>query len=430
MWFTVASAIAWFRAVFVFAMSTLLISTRVFLRRAVQLGVLVIVLPIWVLVLAIIWLPIVIRGMMRRHWRSSPSVVFGPVASINSVGYARSLRERGVDARTVVYRLDPIMDQSDIDLILDRMECDWLLRQVLPYALLVYLLLRHDIFVHFFNVDGYLAGTWLRYIEFPLLRFFGKSIICMAYGSDVQTRGRMEERLRPFYEDLERESRVRRNVAHTAHWASYKISGGDLYRHMPYDICIHLLSVDVEAYTPAYPRVDNSGPVRIVHATGHRHLKGSDAIERACEDLRKQGLNIDYVFVSGLPNREARRIYATADIIVDQLLLGCYGMFAVEGMALGKPVVSYLADDVIAANPTYPFCPIVNAGSETIVSRLRELVVDSTLRHELGRRSRRYVEAYHDPKFTGQVLLAICRRVWFGPAEPDPVRLVADVITP
>jgi glycosyltransferase involved in cell wall biosynthesis len=144
--------------------------------------------------------------------------------------------------------------------------------------------------------------------------------------------------------------------------------------------------------------------------------------------LRAEGFDIDYVFVSGLRNREAREIYATADIIVDQLLLGCYGMFAVEGMALGKPVVSYLAADVIAANPTYPSCPIVIAEPHDITDRLRELVSSPELRRSLGERSRRYAEKFHSPSFTGRVLAAIALRVWLGKASADPRRLVDEAV--
>ena len=64
-----------------------------------------------------------------------------------------------------------------------------------------------------------------------------------------------------------------------------------------------------------------------------------------------------------MPKRTRR--YRDADIVVDQLLAGWYGGFAVEAMALGKPVIAYLresdlhhvpAGDArgVAADPSHP----------------------------------------------------------------------------
>ena len=46
--------------------------------------------------------------------------------------------------------------------------------------------------------------------------------------------------------------------------------------------------------------------------------------------------------IEGVPNAEARLRYAAADVVVDQLRIGWYGMFAIESMALAKPVVVHL----------------------------------------------------------------------------------------
>jgi hypothetical protein len=46
---------------------------------------------------------------------------------------------------------------------------------------------------------------------------------------------------------------------------------------------------------------------------------------------------VDLDIVEGLPHEEARKRYARADIVVDQLNAGWHGVFALEAMALGKP---------------------------------------------------------------------------------------------
>ena len=47
------------------------------------------------------------------------------------------------------------------------------------------------------------------------------------------------------------------------------------------------------------------------------------------------------------PRRGACERYRAADIVVDQLNAGWYGLFAIECMALGKPVVTFLHDEAV-----------------------------------------------------------------------------------
>jgi glycosyltransferase involved in cell wall biosynthesis len=94
----------------------------------------------------------------------------------------------------------------------------------------------------------------------------------------------------------------------------------------------------------------------------------------------------------------ARERYARADIVVDQLNAGWHGVFALESMALGKPVVAHLKPDVVERSAAgYGVrLPIVPATPETLVDALRPLVEQPALRREIGARSRAYVEQVHD----------------------------------
>ena len=61
-----------------------------------------------------------------------------------------------------------------------------------------------------------------------------------------------------------------------------------------------------------------------------------------------EGLDADLELVEGLHHDEAFERYRDADIVVDQLNAGWYGLFAIEAMALGKPVVTFLHDEAVA----------------------------------------------------------------------------------
>jgi O-antigen/teichoic acid export membrane protein len=132
----------------------------------------------------------------------------------------------------------------------------------------------------------------------------------------------------------------------------------------------------------------------VVHAPSSRRRKGTDHVLRACE-----GLDVELRIVEGLHHDEALARYRDADIVVDQLNAGWYGLFAIECMALGKPVVTFLHDEAVRrTEEAYGLTvPLVNATHETLHERLAELVaMGPGERGELGRAARAYVERVQD----------------------------------
>jgi len=93
-------------------------------------------------------------------------------------------------------------------------------------------------------------------------------------------------------------------------------------------------------------------------------------------------------------------MYQGADLVIDQLLAGWYGGFAVEAMALAKPVICYIREDDLKYIPQAMRAelPIINATPDSIYTVVREWV--TSRRHglrERGLQSRRYVERWHEP---------------------------------
>jgi len=149
--------------------------------------------------------------------------------------------------------------------------------------------------------------------------------------------------------------------------------------------------LDLRPFTPVPPS-DRPRPL-VVHAPSNREKKGTRWVIEACDQL-----DVDLDVVEGVPHDVARERYARADIVVDQLNAGWHGVFALESMALGKPVVTYLKPDVveISAQGYGIRLPVVPATKETLVDVLRPLVEQPALRRELGAASRAYVEQVHD----------------------------------
>jgi len=134
--------------------------------------------------------------------------------------------------------------------------------------------------------------------------------------------------------------------------------------------------------------------VKIAHAPTSRMIKGTSYLLDAVDRLRSEGYKIELVMVEGKPYSEAIQLYQQVDIAVDQLLIGAYGQFAVEMMALGKPVICYIRDDLVNKYP--PHLPIISANRNQIFEVLRETIRQRDKWKLIGESAMEYVARNHD----------------------------------
>jgi glycosyltransferase involved in cell wall biosynthesis len=274
-----------------------------------------------------------------------------------------ALRRKGVDARLVVFnrsRLHP--------------DADWSLerrgglgrRLVTQGVALARLLPKTDVFHFYFGLT-----LVPKSLQFPILRATGRKSVFHYLGSDIRGKSRAE-------------------LAYGRRAGDEIVGSYDALRWVP---GAHVVPPGLELglYTPRPPS-DNPRPL-VVHAPSSRERKGTRWVIEACEQLP-----VELEIVEGLPNDEARVHYERADIVVDQLNAGWHGIFALEAMALGKPVVSYLKPDVIeqSAEGYGVRIPIVPATKGTLHHALQPLVEDAVYRRQVGAAGRAYVEQVHD----------------------------------
>jgi glycosyltransferase involved in cell wall biosynthesis len=275
----------------------------------------------------------------------------------------QALRRKSVDAQLVVFERGALHPEADWSL--DR-RGGFVRRQATQWAALARLLPRADVFHFYFGLT-----LVPKSLQFPILRALRKKSVYHFLGSDI--RGKTPQEL------------AYGNRADTQIVGSF-----DALRWVPEAELIPP-GLDLRPFTPVPPS-DRERPV-VVHAPSSRAKKGTEHVIAACAVLP-----VELDLVEGVPHEEARERYARADIIVDQLNAGWHGVFALEAMALGKPVVAYLKPDVVAqAEQAYGIrVPIVSATADTLVETLRPLVADAALRRRIGVESRAYVERVHD----------------------------------
>jgi hypothetical protein len=158
-------------------------------------------------------------------------------------------------------------------------------------------------------------------------------------------------------------------------------------------------SVDLDEWSPIGVN-DNLQCPHIVHAPSDRLIKGTKYLEHALERLKKEGLRFKYTIVEGMSNHEAKKVYESADLLVDQLLVGWYGALAVELMALGKPVVCYVRESDLThiSKEMQQELPIIHATPDSIYKVIKELLtVRKPELNAIGERSRKFVQKWHDP---------------------------------
>ena len=289
-----------------------------------------------------------------------------------------ALRRRGVDARLVVFQREQLHPEADVDLDLPQRFWLGLPKQLAAFARL---LPQTDVFHFYFGIT-----LVPKKLQFPVLRATGKKAVFHFIGSDI--RGKSPEEL----------AFGRR--------ADAQVVGSFAATRWVPEAEVIPPGIDLRGLDPVPPRED--GPVRVVHAALSRRRKGTEHVVAACEEL---GVELDVV--ENVHHADARARYAAADIVVDQLNAGWYGLFAIEAMALGKPVLSFLHEEAVARTEEAfgVEVPIVNVTKETLADRLRPLVEAGAERRRLGAASRAYVEQLHDVDRTADRLIELYKRL-------------------
>lgn len=152
-----------------------------------------------------------------------------------------------------------------------------------------------------------------------------------------------------------------------------------------------------------------SKSVTLYHAVGNReertkedgvNIKSSHVYLPLINRLIAEGLPLNLITPSGVPNKKIRFLQAQADIFLEMLTYGWFGANAREAMMLAKPVICFIRPEwlisVRSEIPEYADeLPIVHATPETVESVLRKLIADPALRNEIGMRSRQFALKWH-----------------------------------
>lgn len=352
-------------------------------------------------------------AMIARLVPKKIDIGLGPLPLINNLYHKKVFEKCGYSAQTYTNQIWHIT--SDFDVI----GCDHLLKPipvinniVTMLRLTLISLFRYRCNVFYFNGGplGVYNSVLLWRIEPLLYKIAGVKTIVLAYGSDVQAMSRsnnliFKDALSQDYPDHKfNHKRIQSKIDLWSNRGDWVVGGCEWvdYMHHWDSLMISHFSIDDEKWNTDVETNDNQDkPFTVLHAPNHRNIKGTQFIIDAVDSLKQEGLDIQLVLIEKRPNHEVQELIRTSDLIVDQLIVGWYAMFAIEAMAMGKPVVCNLRDDLIELYRYAGFYetaidnPLIHATTLTIKDVILTYYNDREALQDRGRRGRDYVMKHH-----------------------------------
>lgn len=336
----------------------------------------------------------------------------------------RALRDIGVDARGLVKESCLTQDDRGIELFPtkrgSRYSVHRMLRKISIWCLVLDAIKWADVIHWRWGCVNSLAKWSARYI-----RFLNKPCLIDFCGSDIRIAENACEGNLFLRRAMEQQDNQRspikllgraESLARQAFFSRYgfeciirkpelRLSIDKRYFPSPYWVMSPLM---LSEFQPSYPPPGKRKPLVLHCPSKKKVIKGTTYVLEIVEKL-KETHDFEFRLVHGVLHHKLLEMIHNCDIMLDQFLLGDYGIVATEGMAMGKPTVCWIRPEVVALLPGD--LPIVNASLSNLADVLGDLIQDSRRRHEIGLRSREFVEKYHDAHRIARDLADIYREL-------------------
>jgi glycosyltransferase involved in cell wall biosynthesis len=341
------------------------------------------------------------RRKIRSLWTGSPIITLALKA--------KAERLLGINAKSLVY--STYLISSDFDYNLSQWYSIPVLGKLVPFIVFLWACLFVDR-LHFYCDRGLIPAIKpyrFNFSELYIYRLLGIPVFFWTYGADVRSCGTTKMLGEPNCctnctsvgkACLCDETSQIKKIQKLKKYSNAIFSMGDMIeytrgsRNDLFFWPVDLNGENAHKYASTYPKKDGEKPLRIVHASNHRMFKGTHFLIEAVEDLKGKGFPIELVLVEKVPNEKALDIYRSADIIFDQCLIGFHGYFALEGMAMGKPVMCFIRKpEEYLLHPEQ--CPIINTHLNTLKEDIRYFVDNREQLTDIGMKSRQYIEKYY-----------------------------------
>jgi glycosyltransferase involved in cell wall biosynthesis len=152
----------------------------------------------------------------------------------------------------------------------------------------------------------------------------------------------------------------------------------------------------------------DSGRLRVAHYPYYKMYGHLDIYSEILDSLQKTG-KCDIVRILDVSHKETLRLISTCDIVLGKIIpnIGWFGRFELEGMALGKPVIAYISDELYDKYKP----PVFITTNQNFRQDLEALLEDTSVQHKLAKEGIQYVKEYHSTKKIVETLQNIYRQL-------------------
>lgn len=263
------------------------------------------------------------------------------------------------------------------------------------FLFFIYSLFRYDIF-HFFSGETILTRK-LRRFEFIVYKLLGKRIIMHFVGSDIRNPEYLfwkDENLIQFLEGD-------RSFPLTKPWQdslikdslkfadAILVSTPDLLKIIP-SASYYPVLIDIDKFyqetgiSPAgVSHIVGSAPYTILHAPSNNKVKGTNCIHEVLDKLTVRYANNIECITPGHNITRTGKLYSVSrydlfellkktDVLIDQLVIGWYGLQSLEGLLCGNVVLCYIEEGL--EKYLSEDCPVINVNALNLETVLEDLV--------------------------------------------------------
>ena len=369
---------------------------------------------------------VIIARLINRKPKAKPRLFWGTTTIVSLPMNAKALHNRGFFSKAIGLKSRQLKVPDGFNFVLEASGSShvllrWAGGNIGALVLFICSPFQYDIFHCFFN-GVLLNRTALRNFEPKLLRLAGKEVIVFPYGSDAFAPSRIpylrwRGALLSDYPILgARDWDIANRIDQYCRDASFVVGSLVHLVTLPRwdSLMLTCYPIDVDMYEPVFP-TNRENSLRVFHAPNHRGVKGTAHLIAAVEKLQSEGLPIELDLVERQPHKEVIKRMRKANLVVDQLHFG-YALTAMEGMALGKMVISGknpAEHDQLFDQLGLKDCPIIWASVETIEAELRSLLVNPDQWRQIGQNSRKFVEHYHSYDATADNWIALYKKLGY-----------------
>jgi len=188
------------------------------------------------------------------------------------------------------------------------------------------------------------------------------------------------------------------------------VSTPDLLRYLPGATWIPVIP-EPEWFAPMAPIEPKRQKPRFLHLPSNRESNSSGEIEVVMHNLADEGL-VEFHTLSGIPPAEVRQHVEWADVVIDKIGLGGYGVMAVQVMASGRLLIGDV-DQIV--RDAVPELPLIQSSTSTLEQVIRDLVADRSTWAARAAAGHAFARKYHDGRYSAAVLAK-----WMGVPVNQP----------